>query len=385
MPTSDDEHVPPTRRNVLKFAAVTAAGLALPLGTASGASAATPAATELPLALDADDSEVERYLQRLYQRALDEGGRLVVYAGGDSPTQEDATRAAFTAAFPGIDITIRVDLSKFHAPRIDRQLLLGELEPDVAQLQTLHDFDFWKQRGVLLPYKPPGWREVFDAYKDPEGAFVGLSVFSFGRISNTTLLSEADAPRDASDFLAPRFRDQLVFTYPNDDDAVLYAFYLIVQKYGLQYMERLMQQRPLFVRGAPGVIGAVASGQKLASFAGAAPLAPVPGLPVRYSVPRTDSFMSWPQTAAIFRQAKHPNAARLYIAWQLTRQRQTQVLQWPVRRDVAPPPGWRPITQYNTPINGFRTFMRDRALVERARGIAETFVGPVQGPSPLDV
>jgi ABC-type Fe3+ transport system substrate-binding protein len=369
----DAEPPPPTRRNVLQVAAATATGLALPVG------AGAPA-----FASGADDRQVDRHLRRLYRRALDEGGRLVIYAGGDSPTQEDATRQAFTAAFPGIDTTIRVDLSKYHAPRIDRQLALGELEPDVAQLQTLHDFSYWKRKGVLLPYKSPDFGHVRRAYKDPDGAFVGITVYSFGRVSNTSLLSDAEAPRDASEFLAPRFRDQLVFTYPNDDDAVLYAFYLVVKKYGLQYMEELMKQRPEFVRGAPAALGAVASGQKLASFAGFAPLLPIPGLPVRYSVPRTDAFMSWAQTAAIFKQARHPNAAKLYLTWQLTCERQTAAFQWPVRRDVAPPPGWGPITAYNTPINGFHRFMRDRAAVERFRGVIETFVGPVRGPSPLD-
>ena len=369
----DAEHPPPTRRNVLKVAAATATGLALPVG------AGAPA-----LASGADDGQVDRHLRRLYRRALDEGGRLVIYAGGDSPTQEDATRQAFTAAFPGIDTTIRVDLSKYHAPRIDRQLALGELEPDVAQLQTLHDFSYWKRKGVLLPYKSPDFGHVRRAYKDPDGAFVGITVYSFGRVSNTSLLSDAEAPRDASEFLAPRFRDQLVFTYPNDDDAVLYAFYLVVKKYGLQYMEELMKQRPEFVRGAPAALGAVASGQKLASFAGFAPLLPIPGLPVRYSVPRTDAFMSWAQTAAIFKQARHPNAAKLYIAWQLTRERQRQAAQWPVRRDLAFPPGWKSIGDYKTPLAGFRTFMRNRARVERFRGVIETFVGPVEGPSPLD-
>lgn len=381
MPTSDTEHPQPSRRGVMKLAAVAAAGLALPTTDATAASAGTSHGAAGAAA--AHDRRSAQHLQRLYRRALAEGGRLTIYAGGDSRTQEDATRQAFTAAFPGIETTIKVDLSKYHAPRIDRQLALGELEPDVAQLQTLHDFDHWKAQGVLLPYKSPDFRHVYDSYKDPDGAFVGITVLSFGRISNTTLVSEADAPRDASDFLAPRFRDQLIFTYPNDDDAVLYVFFLVVQKYGLQYMERLLAQRPQFVRGGPPVLGAVASGQKLASFAGIAPLAAIPGLPVRYSVPRTDAFMTWPQTAAIFRQSRHPNAAKLYLAWQLTRERQSQSFQWPVRRDVAPPPGSQPVTQYNTPIDGFRSFMRDRALVERFRGVVETFVGPVQGPSPL--
>ena len=55
-----------------------------------------------------------------------------------------------------------------------------------------------------------------------------------------------------------------------------------------------------------------------------------------------------------------------------------------MRRDVAPPTGSDPITDYNTPMRGFHRFMRDRAKVERFRGIVETFVGPVQGPSPLE-
>jgi ABC-type Fe3+ transport system substrate-binding protein len=226
---------------------------------------------------------------------------------------------------------------------------------------------------------------VYRPYKDPAGTYVGVSVFSFGRVSNTTLVSEEDAPRDATDFLAPRYRDELVFTYPNDDDAVLYAFYLVVQRYGLGFMEQLMAQNPQFVRGAPGALGAIASGDKLASFASFAPLPRIPGLPVRYSVPRTDEFMSWPQTAAIFESARHPEAAKLYLTWKLSLEQQNQLVQWPVRKDATPPAGWGPITDYNTDLDGFRDFMLDRALVERFRGIVETFVGQVEGPSPLEV
>ncbi len=377
MTPAQDQPVPWGRRKLLKYAAAGGAGLALPLGITGTAAAADSAA-------GGEGAALTRHLNKLHQRALKEGGKLVVYAGGDSRDQEEGTAQAFRAAFPGLDITIKVDLSKYHDGRIDRQLILNELEPDLAQLQTLHDFDHWKRQGVLLPYKPWGWDQVYNAYKDPDGAYVGITVFSFGRISNTNLLTDVQAPRDASDFLDARFRDQLVFIYPNDDDAVLYAFHLVVEKYGLRYMEKLMAQRPEFVRGSPAALSAVASGRKLASFAGAGPLRQIPGLPVRYVVPRTDRFMSWAQTAAIFKQARHPNAAKLYLTWQLTRERQAAAFQWPVRRDVAPPPGWQPITAYNTPINGFHRFMRDRAAVERFRGVIETFVGPVRGPSPLD-
>ncbi|MGI9485202.1 MAG: hypothetical protein ACR2RF_04805 [Geminicoccaceae bacterium] len=60
------------------------------------------------------------------------------------------------AAFPEINVTHKVDLSKFHAPRFDSALEKGGDEdvPDVIQFQTLHDYDYYAERGLLMAYKP---------------------------------------------------------------------------------------------------------------------------------------------------------------------------------------------------------------------------------------
>ena len=353
------------RRAVLKY---TAAGV-VGVGAAAIAQSGVHAAASSPAAEDSA-------LQRLYRDALDEGGGLVVWAGGSVPTQEDPTRQAFTTAFPGIDISITVRYSTEHTGLIDRQLALGGLEPDIVQLQTLHDFESWKARNVLLPYRPPGAQAVFSEYRDPDDTFIGIMVPSFGRVYNRALLSAGEAPRDAVDFLAPAFRDKLVIPDPTTDDAPLYALYLVTQKYGLGYLERFMEQRPLIVANAPSVSAALASGQRTASLASIAALAPAPGSPVQYVVPQTDKFMTWPRTAAIFRAARHPAAAKLYLAWQLSVARQRTVLQWPSRRDVPPPTGWNSISRYHSPMTGFREFLRDRAAVERYRAIVKTFIAP---------
>lgn len=352
------------RRAVLKYAAAGVAGVGAAAFAQSGAHAAAPS----PAAEDAA-------LQRLYRDALDEGGGLVVWAGGSVPTQEDPTRQAFITAFPGVDINITVRYSTEHTGLIDRQLVLGGLEPDIVQLQTLHDFESWKARNVLLPYRPPGARAVFPEYRDPDNTFIGIAVPSFGRVYNSALLSAGEAPRDAVDFLAPAFRDKLVIPDPTTDDAPLYALYLVTQKYGLRYLEQFMEQRPLVVANSPSVSAALASGQRTASLTSIAALAPAPS-PVQYTVPKTDQFMSWPRTAAIFRAARHPAAAKLYLAWQLSVARQRTLLQWPSRRDVPLPAGWKSISHYNSPMTGFREFMRDRAKVERYRAIVKTFIAP---------
>lgn len=79
---------------------------------------------------------------------------------------------AFAAAFPDISINATTDLSKYHDGRINRALLAGETYADVAILQTLHDFDSWKARGVLLEYKPPGFDELYTSFTDPDGAYI---------------------------------------------------------------------------------------------------------------------------------------------------------------------------------------------------------------------
>ncbi|MDX3388172.1 ABC transporter substrate-binding protein, partial [Streptomyces niveiscabiei] len=122
-----------SRRRVL----TTGTGVALGLGAAG---VLAPTSSAAPAARQHAGPEETRSLDELYRAALKEGGKLVVYAGGDTPTQQDGTKAGFKARFPGIDLTLIVDYSKYHDVRIDNQLATGTLVPDVVQLQTLQDF-----------------------------------------------------------------------------------------------------------------------------------------------------------------------------------------------------------------------------------------------------
>lgn len=111
-------------------------------------------------------------LASLYAHAQAEGGKVVLWAGGDAPNQMDWLKTAFESRFPGVTLDVTVDLSKFHDLRIDQELAAGTLTPDVAMLQTTFDFDKWKARGVLLHYKPVGFARQKKGYADPDGAYV---------------------------------------------------------------------------------------------------------------------------------------------------------------------------------------------------------------------
>jgi ABC-type Fe3+ transport system substrate-binding protein len=329
-------------------------------------------------------SEEER-LQELYEAARAEGGGLVVYAGGDAPEQAQMYTAGFSERFSEIDIEVTVDLSKFHDARIDAQHIRDDNRVDVAHLQTLNDYPYWKEQGLLEPFKPEGLDQVYPDYVDPDGAYYALFVFAFSNVVDTNVIPEEEAPREATDYLRPELKDRIVLTYPHDDDAVLYEFEQIIAKHGYGWLEQLLEQNPKWVRGTAEPLAVIGRGEAAATFTSSYYLNPPEGDPMRFILPEQDFFQAWFQTGAILKAAPHPAAAKLYMSYRLSRQAQEQSAQWPARRDVEIP-GWKPIVDYpNTNPSGFREFMLDRARVERLRGIMEDFIGPVEGPNPTGV
>ncbi|WP_405641786.1 ABC transporter substrate-binding protein [Streptomyces sp. NBC_00019] len=362
----------PSRRRVL----ATGAGAAIGIGAlgANPAQAAPAARTT--------GSEETRTLDELYKAALAEGGKLVLYAGGDTPTQQDFTKAAFLKRFPDIDLTLVVDYSKYHDVRVDNQFATDTLVPDVVQLQTLQDFTRWKEQGRLLRYKPAGFSKVYDKFKDPHGAWVAIGAIGFSFMYDTSAVGSG-APRTPLDLVDPKWKGRIASSYPHDDDAVLYLYSLYVQKYGWEWVAKLAAQDVRFARGSNSPGDAVRAGTHAIGVGGSG--APLATGPVKWVVPDSAPFMAWGQRAAILKQAANPTAAKLYLNWQLSLATQQGSFNgWSVRTDVTPPAGLKPVWEYpNAHLDGFPRFMADRAAIERWKQTFALYFGEVKGdPTP---
>jgi ABC-type Fe3+ transport system substrate-binding protein len=328
--------------------------------------------------------EETRTLDELYRDAVAEGGKLIIYAGGDVSSQADGVRAGFKAQFPEIDLTVVIDYSKFHDVRVDNQIATGTLVPDLVQLQTVQDFTRWKSLGRLLPYKPAGFSKIHPAFKDRDGAWVAIMVIAFSYMYNTALAGDA-APKTPRELADPRWKGRIASTYPHDDDAALYLYSLYTRTYGWDWIARLAAQDIQFNRGSHTARLALTSGQKAIGIGGSGSLTAPATDPVRWAVANGHPFMSWGQRAAILAGAKHPTAAKLYLNWQLSAARQQASTNgWSVRTDVTPAGGLRPIWTYpNGNLGGFPEFMADRAQVERWKQTFALYFGEVKGdPSP---
>ncbi len=335
----------------------------------------------IALARGTGDRVALAQFEELYRLARAEG-QLNLYGGGPTAPFQALGRQ-FVAAFPGIAVNVTGGFSNELAPEIDRQIAAGRIECDITILQTLQDFERWKRGNALLPFQPAGFDQIPDTFKDPDGTSVGIRVTGVAFAYSPARVPEDNVPRTALDFLDPKLGGLCITCYPHDDDVTLYRFDTIVQRHGWEFMDRLMVNRPQFIRGHLGVVREIMAERAGVSFdstLSSTLSAQASGGNIALVIPEEDALPIWPQSAGIFRGAPHPNAAKLFLSWLLSREEQGRLPPgyWSVRQDVAPPTGLRPVFEYNV-ANDFRAFVADEARLEELRRRYQEYIGPIRG------
>ncbi|KAF8176271.1 hypothetical protein BJ912DRAFT_700494 [Pholiota molesta] len=338
-----------------------------------------------------------RSLQQIYEAALKEKGTLQVAWGGDVQQSKSGVMKAFQAKFPGVNINLILNPSKYLDSGIDytyKKTNGTDNGVDVAVIQTTYNFLRWKRQGRLLPYKVIPWNDISPQFVDPDGAYMGLYIFSFGaQVYNPETTNSTSLPKDYLDFLRPEWYNKIILPYPNDDDAVLYLFKLITDKYGFDYIHALQQQNVHWVRGTatPSIliantnpnddIDADTGARNAASISFASSHSFAPGVATHTM---NDVRMVWPQTGAIFARTKMPESARLFLnflmddAWQaVVSEGEFATRRKYDRAGVFSQPGLDPL--------GYGMFMADRQQVEALRFQFEAILGTPEGDNPVKV
>jgi len=313
-------------------------------------------------------------IDELYAKAKQEK-TLVFYGAGPTGAQ-DRWINEFQQRFPGVKVDVIGGLSPALTKRVDEQLARKAVEVDLASLQTIQDFARWKQAGAMLLFKPDGFDEIDPAYKDEDGAFTPVSINLVTYAYNTRRLAMADIPKSALDFLKPIFKGELVTTDPTTDDAALAVFNMIVGKYGWDYMDRYMANQPTFVTtGHQTVSRMIADGEKLATFdsTSSTPVMKAQGKPIEPLISQQDDTPVFLVGAGIFKDAPHPNAAKLYLTWYTATGQQSRTGTFSPRSDVPPPAGMERLSTYKID-SGYRKLVSDAARLLDLRRHFATYV-----------
>jgi ABC-type Fe3+ transport system substrate-binding protein len=315
-------------------------------------------------------------IDQLYEKAKLEKS-VVVYTGA-GPAFAKAVAAAFEKRFPGITVTAKGGFSNVLDVDVDQQLKDDKVTTDFVQFQTIQDYRRWDKAGALMHFKPDGFDRVLDAMKAKDGSWVAVNAIPLFYGYNSDKVQAADLPKSALDFLKPLFRGNTVTVYPSVDDATLYNFDLIVRKYGWNYMKTYMANQPYFINGSHRDVAArVKSGEGFVSF----DMSAGPGGELKIAMSEKDRTPVFFTAGGILKNAPHPNAARLFLTWMLSKEWQGRnpALYSP-RRDVPPPAGMPPLTSPRF-ANGYAGFLGDGTRLMALRKRFEAFTGPITNKS----
>ncbi len=309
----------------------------------------------------------------LYAKAAAEG-EVSIYLQGPPQVYAGFVKE-FEAKYPKVKVRItsgRYDLM----PKIDTQIAAGKMDADLAILQTTQDYVRWKRGHALQAFAPPGFTLIPAKLKDPDAEFMPVFLVMLGFAYNSAKIADADAPRTILDFLKPTFKGKIVSTYPHDDDLTLYSNTLIVEKYGWGIIEKLLAQDMKFVRSHVLVAQETAKGDRPVTFDQIAQFNRV-----TFVAPDDLPIPVYPITTGIFAKAPHPNAAKLFLAFAISKEQQQRTAAagaTAVRPDVPSPPGQKPLASYRI-ADGYIDFISDAARTKEMREKFESYIGKPQG------
>jgi len=272
-------------------------------------------------------------------------GKLVIYTGVERAAAQILVNA-LEKKYPFIAAeTVRASSSKL-ATRLDAEIEANRVNGDVIEFSLLYLTTSLRERGELLQYDSPEYAKYPGEYSAP-GYWAASGVSNIIILINTRKVDEANVPKSWWDLAKPFWKDKLTIDNLEVSGTGYNWLTAIVNdaSLGWKFIEALGKNRPGIERGHAGMAQKVAAGE----YAGAAEMSDfhlknlrdaAASVPLRGVWP-SEGVPSEPWTTAILKRAPHPNAARLFIDFLLSREGQTlyvQTMGWAsARADVAPP------------------------------------------------
>jgi iron(III) transport system substrate-binding protein len=258
---------------------------------------------------------------------------------------------AFKAQYPGIDVEVERSGSERVLQRINQEYQSGIHNVDLVNSSDASHFLFWKQQKWLAQHTPPDVAKFAAQYKDPDGYYATWRASLSCMAYNTNIVKEADAPKGYKDLLDPKWKGKLTKAHPGYSGTALTGTYALVKVLGWGYFESLAKQGVQQLQSTTATPKSIASGERAVQVDGneynvfiemqkKSPVKPI------YAVEGTP-FISSP--TAIFAQAPHPNAARVFENFIYTPKIQQLLVdeggQRSAHPDVKEPAGRTPLSQ----------------------------------------
>ncbi len=292
----------PSRRDVLRGGAAIAGGA----GSLLPAFAAW-AAREMT----ARDKE-------LYEAAKKEG-ELTWYTAHSDDATAQALGRDFEQAYPGLKVNVVRTTAQVAFQRVSQEIKAGAMQVDVLSSTDIGHYVYLKEKGLLEKYVPENAGKVLDIYKnyDPDGYFFVTSAGMIAIGYNTAKLKEADAPKNWTELIDPKWKDKIAVGHPGFSGYVGTWVVTLRKLYGWQFFEKLAKNNPQVGRSINDTVTMLNAGERLVAGSGPVGTAlssAVKGNPLAMIYP-TDGTVLILAPSGIMKGVKHPSAARLFMEY----------------------------------------------------------------------
>ena len=315
------------------------------------------AAASLAIARSATAQTLPPHEQELYGAAKKEG-ELTWYTGQLSAETSEGVGAGFTRRFPGIKVNVVRSTSQVAFQRLSQDMRAGVAQCDIFSSTDISHSTFLKRSGKYLKYKPVNEAQMLPAARDidPDGYYITsyLGVYLMG---NQTRLAP-QPPLSWKEALDPKWKNALAIGHPGYSGAIGILAVQLRKMYGWDYFKSLEKNSPQIGRSSEDPVAVMNAGERSVGLGvptGTMLLSMSRGNPLALIYP-TDGTLLVRSPSGIPSNAPHPNAAKLFQEFTASADFSTttgRYFELPLRADVPPPPGSKPLDQiklvYPTP------------------------------------
>jgi iron(III) transport system substrate-binding protein len=286
----------------------------------------------------------------LVDGARKEGSLTWYIAQVDGETAEVMGRA-FTAQYPGVKVSVIRTTGQVAYERLVQDLKNNAPQCDVFSTTDISHMPALRKRNEIAEFVPKNASAMAPAFKGlgEDGYYYPTTSTLMLMIYNTQKVKPEEAPKNWIDLLDPKWKGRVAFGHPAFSGYVGCWTLAMRTLYGWEFFDRLAKNNPRIGRSGNDPITLLNAGECVAGLGPLATtlLSAAKGNPIALQYP-TDGSLLCIGPSAVMARAPHPNAARLFQNWLLSKefaQVCADAYVTPVRADVTLKPGARPLSE----------------------------------------
>ncbi|HON41699.1 MAG TPA: extracellular solute-binding protein [Bacillota bacterium] len=287
---------------------------------------------------------------------------LGVAAGSEHPLLKEAKKegkAIFYANITGVEPVMQAFKSQYgvsaeytrvstavYVPTVQTEFQAGRLAADVLQA-PIPILQILKDAGVLAKYVSPVSEKYPKWSRDPDGVIQQFGIEAVAIIYNTELVKPQDVPTTYRDLANPKWRDKIVMPDPITHATTitwlvgLKEHVFSTEAEWMEFLRGLAKNRPMFVASFGPTPGPIETGEKVIGISMPKYIVTKAPAPLGWAKLNGEPLMGSARGIAVAKNAKRPNAARLFVDFWLSeassRILAEQVGEWVLYEGIYPP------------------------------------------------